>query len=126
MNSVEEDQETTQMKYKKEGSIVNQHDLLNNRATNFKISQMKDMIKMYQCKRLADAAHQMVDNGIAVKKIDKDYTPSRNTRARTEYQERAEKLEGFTLTELNCTNTHRTLDKVEVKQPIQLKAHQKQ
>lgn len=79
---------------------------------------MKDMIKMYQCKRLADAAHQMVDNGIAVKKIDKDYTPSRNTRARTEYQERAEKLEGFTLTELNCTNTHRTLDKVEVKQPI--------
>lgn len=78
---------------------------------------------MYQSKRLADAAHQMVDNGIAVKKIDRDYTASKNARAKTEYQERVEKTEAIAIVEPKCSKTERDLHMIELRQIVELKSH---
>lgn len=70
---------------------------------------MKDMIRLYQCKRTTDAAHQMLDNGLAVKKINQEYTSSRNARARTEYQERVAMTEGIAILE---KKNEKTLKKI--------------
>lgn len=46
---------------------------------------MKNLIKLYQVRKNKETEQQMIGNGLAIRRINKDYISSRNVRAKTEF-----------------------------------------
>ena len=64
---------------------ISEYDLLNNKLGSLSNAQIREMIKLFKGKKSREMASEMIDNGIAVSKINGiSYSPSHKKRVRTD------------------------------------------